>query len=60
MELLRRALPPAIHVTAENSKEGTAVMQSFLVSLCNQAQWEEISMWGNWDVNDLHDNFPDN
>lgn len=36
LELLRRALPPAIHVTAENSKEGTAVMQSFLVSLCNQ------------------------
>eukprot|EP00438_Fugacium_kawagutii_P013176 Skav230172 [mRNA] locus=scaffold196:30877:39905:- [translate_table: standard] len=35
LELLRRALPPAIH--AENSKEGTAVMQSFLVSLCNQA-----------------------
>ena len=37
LELLRRALPPAIHVRAENSKEGTAVMQSFLVSLCNQA-----------------------
>lgn len=36
LELLRRALPPAIHVTAESSKEGTAVMQSFLVSLCNQ------------------------
>ena len=35
LEVLSRALPPQIHGTAENS-EGMAVMQSFLVSLCNQ------------------------
>ena len=45
LELLRRALPPAIHVTAENSKEGTAVMQSFLVSLCNQVRGVKRWHW---------------